>query len=157
MWTFSTSGIDARNLEQLLEVEDRELARFPVVRVEEQAAATRGPGVGNRHAFPAEKMPRFGRRADGVLEAVADAVHEQEDLLPGRQRQPLQEHAPGSHQRLFPFGEDLGCRPDEPPSLDPEEVRCRRQAPQLGDRVDPKRGAATARRTRRAVVDELLP
>ena len=76
-------------LQEVLEMEDGELARFAVVGVAAQPAESRRPAVGDGDAGASHEMPDLRRPEDGIVERVVVAVHEDVDVLLACVRQPF--------------------------------------------------------------------
>jgi hypothetical protein len=103
-------GARRQSLQELLEVVDRELTGLAIVGVApDQARASRRPAVDDRHAFVAEKVPQIGHAERRHLQRVVVAVHEDEGLLAGRQREAPPQPLVQSVLGLLLCGEVLRC------------------------------------------------
>ena len=67
--------------QHLLQMEDGEFARFPIIGIAEDSWISGRPGVNYGQSLTAEKMPELCHGESCVLEAVVIAVYEDEDVL----------------------------------------------------------------------------
>ena len=92
-------GLLCEPLDDLLEVEDCELAGFAVVGVAEEAGIARRPSVDDRQSFAAEEMPQLRQRKGGVVEGVVLAMHVKKHVLAWRQRHVVTEQIDSAARR----------------------------------------------------------